>query len=115
MIIALPTLGNTLDSPVSPQFGRTPYFCLYDLESDSVRFIRNDATESQGGAGVKAADLIVNMGVEILIAQNVGEKALHVFRQSGIEIYVSRANHITLDIERYKSGKLTKIISSNPQ
>lgn len=113
MIIALPTLGNTLDSSVSPQFGRTPYFCLYDLESNSVRFIRNDATQSQGGAGVKAADMILNMGVEILIAQHVGEKALHIFNQSGIEIYVSESNHIMLDIESYKSGKLTKFILSH--
>ncbi len=41
MIIAVPAENQSLDSAICQSFGRAPFFCIYDTESESSRFIRH--------------------------------------------------------------------------
>ena len=77
MIIAVPAENQSLDSAICQSFGRAPFFCIYDTESESSRFIDNSAKEASGGAGIEAAQLLVDQNVDALITYRIGENAPH--------------------------------------
>ena len=60
MKIAIPVDEKSLDSNVCVSFGRTPYFLIYDVDTKESVFLDNSAAASTGGAGIKAAQTIVD-------------------------------------------------------
>ena len=90
MKIALPANDKKLEGLVCPSFGRAPYYLIYDTDKKESRFLENIAATSQGGAGIQAAQLVVDSNVDILITPRCGEKAAEVIKLAGIEIYKSQ-------------------------
>ena len=66
------------DEPVSSTFGRSKKFLIYDTDSKETRYIDNLAMNSQGGAGIKAAQVILDAGVDVLLTPQCGENAAKV-------------------------------------
>ena len=60
MKIAIPLDENKKDVCVS--FARAPYFMVCDGNEDAVEIIENPAAEAEGGAGLKAAQLVLDSG-----------------------------------------------------
>ena len=75
MKIAIPVDEKTLESRVCVSFGRTPYFLIYDVETKESIFIDNSAAASTGGAGIKAAQIIVDNKADVLLTPRLGENA----------------------------------------
>lgn len=106
MRIAVPVDDKTLETSVCPSFGRTPYFLIYNTELKESRFIDNSAVASQGGAGIKAAQVIVDNNANALLTPRCGENAAEVIKAAGIEIYKT-INATAMDnINAFSSGKL---------
>lgn len=80
MIIAIPTDNNTMDNKISPVFGRAAYFLIYDTDNPDIQFINNTAVNSTGGAGVKAAQIIVDSPSNILITPRLGLNAANLLK-----------------------------------
>lgn len=95
MKIAIPVDKQSRDSDVSASFGRSAYFLLYDSESKQGQFLRNSAAESAGGAGIKAAQIIVDSGAQVLLAPRCGKNAADVIIAAEIPIY--KTIHKTVD------------------
>jgi len=110
MIIALPVDENKLESTVCISFGRTPYFLIYDTETDEHTFIENSAANSQGGAGIKAAQSIVDQNVGALVTPRCGENAAEVFKEAGVRLYKSQGDSIAENIEAFKRSKLSVLV-----
>ena len=72
MNIAIPVDEKTLESNVCVSFGRTPYFLIYDVETKESIFIDNSAAASTGGAGIKAAQIIVDNKASALLTPRLG-------------------------------------------
>ena len=89
MKIAIPVNDKSMDKGVCPSFGRAPYFLVYDTETKKGDFIDNGAASSQGGAGIKAAQLIVDNGADALITPRCGENAASVIKTGQVRIYRS--------------------------
>ena len=66
MKIAMPVDEKTMESTVCISFGRTPYFLIYDTETNESVFLDNSAAASQGGAGIKAAQTVVDSQATLL-------------------------------------------------
>lgn len=109
MKIAMPLDDKSLDSNVCPSFGRTPYFLVYDLDSEEARFIDNSAIASQGGAGIKAAQVIVDNSVEAMLTPRCGENAAEVLNMAEIKIYKTTTGSAKQNIEAFKAGELSPI------
>lgn len=62
MKIAIPAEETTMESKVSQSFGRTYYFVVVDSETLEFEVIDNQGVSSQGGAGIKAAQAVVDSG-----------------------------------------------------
>ncbi len=75
MKIAVSSMGETLDSPVSERFGRAPYFIIVESESLKFEVIKNEAQSLQGGAGPNAVRQIAKHGAVVLLTGAVGPNA----------------------------------------
>ena len=53
-----------MQTDICESFGRAPYYLIYDTEKDEATFIDNSAATSTGGAGIKAAQVIVDSGAK---------------------------------------------------
>jgi predicted Fe-Mo cluster-binding NifX family protein len=69
-------------------------------------FIDNEAAISPGGAGVKAAQIVVDNHAEILITPRCGENAAEVFKATKLQIYKSKVGSIQDNINAYMDKKL---------
>lgn len=107
MKIAMPVDDKTTESSVCISFGRTPYFLIYDTETKESVFLDNKAAASQGGAGIKAAQAVVDSQVSALLTPRCGENAAEVFHAAKIIIYKTINNSIKDNIAAYEEGKLS--------
>ena len=110
MKIALPVNEKKMDSTICMSFGRTPYFMLYETEKGTFEFVDNTAAASQGGAGVKAAQSIVDLKVEALLAPRYGENASVVFSGAGVKLYKTEGISIEENIHKFKSNQLSALV-----
>lgn len=67
MRIAVPV--NEDQKTVCESFGRGPYFALLEEASGKLMYEDNSAISSQGGAGIKAAQVLVDRVVKALLTQ----------------------------------------------
>lgn len=109
MKIAIPVEDNSLQSKVCISFGRTPYFLIYDVETKQSNFIDNSAAASEGGAGIKAAQAIVDTGSKVLITPRCGENAEEVLNAADIKIYKTMNDVIMDNIEAFNKGNLKEL------
>lgn len=107
MKIAIPVDDKSMETSVCPSFGRTPYFLIYDTESKKGLFIDNSAAASQGGAGIKAAQTIVDNKASVLITPRCGENAAEVIIAANIKIYKTLNDSIMDNIDALNNGKLS--------
>ncbi|NLJ58505.1 MAG: dinitrogenase iron-molybdenum cofactor biosynthesis protein [Tissierellia bacterium] len=107
MKIAIPVDEKALESNVCVSFGRTPYFLIYDVETKESTFIDNTAAASTGGAGIKAAQIIVDNKADVLLTPRLGENAADVLEPADIKIFKSIAGTAKENINAYINGKLS--------
>lgn len=107
MKIAIPVDDNSMDTCVCQSFGRTTYFLIYDTETKESVFIDNRAAASQGGAGIKAAQTIVDNKVSALLTPRCGENAAEVIKAADIKIYKTMDASAKDNINAFIDGKLS--------
>ncbi|GAB1476889.1 NifB/NifX family molybdenum-iron cluster-binding protein [Bacillota bacterium] len=106
MKIAIPVDEKTLESNVCASFGRTPYFLIYDIETKESVFIDNSAAASTGGAGIKAAQTIVDNKANALLTPRCGQNAADVIKSADIKIYKTTSASVKDNIAAFVDGKL---------
>lgn len=114
MKIAIPVENNSSNANVSLSFGRTPYFLIHDTETKEDSFLDNSAVASQGGAGIKAAQTIVDNNAEVLITPRCGENAAEVLKAAGLKIYQSQEGDFKENIAMFREGKLELLKEIHP-
>ncbi len=114
MKIAVASSGKDLDSPINPRFGRCSYFLIVETETNDFEVVENSAAQAFRGAGISAAQMVVNKGVKAVIAGNFGPNALNVLQTSGVKIFgVGSEKSVKEVLESYKAGKLEEIKTSD--
>lgn len=114
MKIALSASGKDLHSNLDLRFGRSPYFIIYDLNTDKFNTIENKGESSGGGAGIAAAQQLIDESVEAVISSNIGPNAFNLLQSSDIKMYKGNSIPCKLLVEMYKEGKLQEIKESGP-
>ncbi len=94
---------------VCVSFGRAPFFMVHDTDTEQTEYVENPGAEAQGGAGIKAAQCVVDHGCEVLITVRCGENAAEVFKAAGIKIYKSTHQMADVEIEAYLENKLEEL------
>lgn len=110
MKIAMPVDDKIIETNISQSFGRAPYFLIYDSESKESIFLDNSAAASQGGAGIKAAQIIVDNKVTALLTPRCGENAAEVINRANIQMFKVINDSIEDNVKALKDGKLSLLV-----
>ena len=106
MRIAIPMDEMQIDSTVCPSFGRAPYYLLYNATTGESEFLDNAAAASQGGAGIRAAQVIADRGAHVLISERCGENAAEVLGKAEVMIFRSVPGSARENIDAYLRNEL---------
>ena len=110
MKICITSTGPELTSEVDPRFGRCQYFIIVDKDGKLLKSIPNEGGQAMRGAGITAAQIVANEGVNVVITGNVGPNAYMVLGQAGIKIFPEASGTTAKQaFEAYKQGKLKEI------
>ena len=113
MKIAVSSKDKNLNAEVDQRFGRCRYFLIVDSENMEFNTISNESSTSFGGAGVKAAETVVNNGAEVLITGNIGPNAHRTLAAGNVKIYTGATGTVKDAIQSYKNGKLNETDNPN--
>ncbi len=117
MKIAVSTNGGGLEDTVSPVFARAPTFTIAEIENGEIKDVRvmqNPAAMAGGGAGIQAAQMLVNEGVRAVIAGNFGPNASGILAQSGIAMISSAGTKVEDAVKSAEKGAPTSTAQATP-
>ncbi len=106
MKIAISSSGTALESNVDTRFGRCPYFIIFDTSDDTFSHIENQSRQAMGGAGVQAAQIIVDQNIKAVITGNIGPNAYKVLSAASIKVYSGTAGPVENAIDKLKKDEL---------
>lgn len=105
MRIAIPLDENKQD--VCIVLARAPYFLLREDGKETI--VENPAAQAHGGAGIHAAQFLVDSGVNVLITVRCGQNAADVFKAAGMKIYKSANKAAAEDLAALEEEKLNEL------
>jgi len=105
MIIAVPVNEMEATSEVCVSFGRAPYYMVFDDRKRTFDYFENKAANASGGAGIQAAQSLVDRNVNAVITFRCGENAAKVLG-SRIKIYKAEKVDAKMNIEMFIAGNL---------
>lgn len=114
MKIGISSTGRELNSLLDTRFGRCIYLIIYDTVNNSVKVIENQGQASGGGAGIAAAQQMIDEDVDAVITGNAGPNAYNLLKNSGIRVYRCGSIKVELAIQLFKEGKLEEIVEAGP-
>lgn len=90
MKICFSSAGKDLESKVDQRFGRCPYLVFIDdKEGKIIETIENKGPKAMSGAGISAAQIVVDQDIGTLVTGNIGPNAFNVLNAAGVKIYVA--------------------------
>lgn len=107
MKICIPTIGeNGLNDQVGEHFGRVPNYTIVDLDSNQVKVIPNTSNH-MGGVG-QPPEIMAREGVNVMVCRGLGRRAIMMFDELGIDVYIGATGTVQDAIDAFKQGKLQK-------
>jgi predicted Fe-Mo cluster-binding NifX family protein len=86
MKIAVTSTGTSMDSPVDPRFGRSPYIAFVDIQTGELEALANPFADASGGAGIQAAQFVLDHGAGALLTGHCGPRASTVLSDAGVQV-----------------------------
>lgn len=117
MKIAIGLEENSYESQVDRRFGRANFFILIDTENNNYEIIENEAKDEATGAGLKVVKNLMSLGVDEIIAGEIGPKAAVLIEEFDIPTYkLGELKSVDEVLKNYKENKLEKFdFSTKPQ
>lgn len=109
MKIAIPSEGKTLESNICISFGRCEQFLIIDTKTMQFSVLDNSAIKDLGGAGIKAAQAIIDNDCECLLTLHLGENAAEVLTPEGVKIFKAVSATVKKNVELFNDGKLNTL------
>lgn len=105
MKIVVTAAGPSLESDVDARFGRCPYFVFVEIEEMGVDAVENLNASLGGGAGIQAAQTVVDYGAQAVLTGNCGPNAYQVLAAAGVVVYTGAAGTVGEAVEAFKRGE----------
>jgi predicted Fe-Mo cluster-binding NifX family protein len=113
MKIVVTANGADLDAPASPIFGRCPTYVFVDTETMDFEAVENPAMSAAGGAGIRAAQFVVERGAQAVLTGNVGPNAANVLQSASVSIYQIPEGTVRQAVEMFRQGQLNVLSGAN--
>lgn len=103
MKIALPSNENKVDS----HFGHCEYFTVYTV-NENKEITSHDIVQSPDGCGCKSniAQTLAQMGVKVMLAGNMGQGAVNVLNNHGIQVLRGCQGDVKTVAEQWLEGNV---------
>lgn len=105
MKIALPSRQNVIDN----HFGHCEYFTIFTVDKNNKEIVNHETMASPLGCGCKSniAQILAEKGVKVMLAGNMGEGAVRVLNNSGIEVLRGCSGNIKTVALNWLAGSIT--------
>lgn len=105
MKIAVPIIDN---EHIDEHFGRCESYLLFTI-SDTNEIIAEENLPSEQGCGCKSniANVLVQKGVSVMLAGNIGSGAINVLNRAGIRVIRGCKEKPREAVKRYVNGEIT--------
>jgi predicted Fe-Mo cluster-binding NifX family protein len=113
MKIAVSAQGENLDAPASPVFGRCPTYVFVDTETTEFEAVPNPAVNQGGGAGIQAAQFVVEHGAQAVLTGNLGPNAFGVLQAAGVPGYLVPEGTVRQAVEAFRAGRVQPVGGAN--
>jgi predicted Fe-Mo cluster-binding NifX family protein len=108
MRIAVTSTGTDLDSQVDPRFGRALCFLIVDSETFAFDIVDNkENLNALKGAGIQAARMVSDKGVEVLITGFCGPNAFKALKAADIKVANNATGSVRDAVKAYLEGRLS--------
>lgn len=110
--LCIPTTGRGgLEDTVGEHFGRVPTFTVVDSETGDVEVLDN-TSEHMGGSGLPA-DLLVRAGVDVVLCEGLGRRAIGLLSESGISVCTGVSGTVSEVVGAWKRGNVSEAAESD--
>ncbi|MBF0386920.1 MAG: NifB/NifX family molybdenum-iron cluster-binding protein [Candidatus Omnitrophica bacterium] len=112
VIVAIAATGKDITSPVSYLFGRAPFYIICDRAKKTYKAVPNKFMDSQHAAGLRSAQMLAAMNVDVVLGNNVGFEPFRVFDAARVEVYTDIHGTAWQALNDFPDG-LTKLTAEN--
>ncbi|MBN2518623.1 MAG: NifB/NifX family molybdenum-iron cluster-binding protein [Candidatus Altiarchaeota archaeon] len=105
MKIAIPSESpGGREAMVALHFGRCGFYTIWDTTTEEFEIIEN--TSNHFGGAKAPPELLAGMGIQILLCGDIGPRALTMFKEFGVDVYVGAQGTVADSISRWREGLL---------
>ena len=100
----------SLEAQVDRRFGRCMWFILFDTETNLWEAFQNPGVNQSGGAGVAAAQFVVDQKADVVISGDFGPNASRAFQAANVEMrrFTDSTTTVQEAVDHFVQGKLLK-------
>lgn len=113
MKVVVTSNGIDLEAQTSPVFGRCPTYVFIDTDTMQFGWVENTSIGAQSGAGIQAAQFVIECGAEAVVTGNIGPNAYGIFRASSVPVYLFDGGTVREAVEAYVAGRLQPMGGAN--
>jgi predicted Fe-Mo cluster-binding NifX family protein len=107
MKIAVTSQGNKPESQVDPRFGRAKWFVIFDTDTDSYEALDNtQVLNLPQGAGIQAAQHIIDSGAEVLLTGHCGPNAFNTLSAGNVKVVTGVGGTVGEAIDKHQKGEM---------
>jgi len=112
MKIIVPTRDtNGLASSIEHHFGRAPFYAVVDRDTRALEFVPNCG--SHHGGNRTPAQILVDLGADIVICAGMGPKAVNILRDGGVKVLTGAKNTLAETLNSLDAGDLVAATEEN--
>ncbi len=87
MKVAIASLGQDLNSLVSPSFGKAPFIIIVDVENGEIK--NYEVYQNTFPRGILLAQFLLSKNIDVAVAGQFGGNVYNILIQSGIKLFSS--------------------------
>lgn len=114
MKLCISSTSDNKSALADRRFGRCPYFAIYDTDTNEFYFLENSSVNEAQGAGLSAAQKIMDEKVDAVITGNVGPNAMKILSAADINVYQLSGSTVEEQVQCYIENKLNIIDKPGP-
>lgn len=110
MKLIISAQNSSLESHIDSRFGRSPWLILFNTETNQWEAFQNPGASQSGGAGVAAAQFVVDQKADVVISGDFGPHAARAFQAAKIEMRLFTETTATAQeaVDHFKNNQLPK-------
>jgi predicted Fe-Mo cluster-binding NifX family protein len=108
MILMISAQEPLLEGPTDGRFGRSPWLIKIDADTNQWETFENPGASQSGGAGVAAAQFVIDQKASVVISGDFGPNAAGAFRAANIEmrLFTQEVSTVKDAVDFFKRGSL---------